>query len=186
MDRRQKKTKEAIIRAFGNLLKKKKYDHITVQDIIDEADIGRSTFYAHFETKDALLNEVCDGIFDCVFPDGFLPPCGFQDSDGGLEGKLTHILYHLKESNTEIIDRLSSDGEKLFLDFFKNHMTKVFATYILSYPEGVPEDYLMNHLTGSFMETVKWWFSNDTDVSPETLAGYFISMIPAGLQLSDV
>ena len=52
MDRRQKKTREAIINAFCDILSKKHYNQITVGEIIQRADVGRATFYAHFETKD--------------------------------------------------------------------------------------------------------------------------------------
>ena len=55
MDRRQRKTREAIFRAFTELLTRESYARITIAEIIEAADVGRTTFYAHFETKDDLL-----------------------------------------------------------------------------------------------------------------------------------
>ncbi|MBR5270501.1 MAG: TetR/AcrR family transcriptional regulator, partial [Anaerotignum sp.] len=63
MDRRKRKTREAIFTAFTKLLSKKDFGQITVGEIIEKADVGRATFYAHFETKDHLLKEFCEDLF---------------------------------------------------------------------------------------------------------------------------
>ena len=69
MDRRQKRTRESIFNAFIFLLSKKHYVNITVGEIIQLANVGRATFYLHFETKDFLLKELCAELFDHIFND---------------------------------------------------------------------------------------------------------------------
>ncbi len=54
-DRRVGKTRRALKEALTDLILEKGYESVTVQDIIDRADVGRSTFYAHFIDKDDLL-----------------------------------------------------------------------------------------------------------------------------------
>ena len=107
MDRRQQKTRRAIFSAFQTLLETNRYDRITVQDIIDEADVGRSTFYAHFETKEALLEAFCGDVFFHLFGEN---ACHFTGDGEGLAGKLTHILWHIREEQRHLSAILRSDG----------------------------------------------------------------------------
>ena len=67
MDRRQRKSRRAIFGAFIELLSKKDFHNITVGEIIERADVGRATFYSHFETKDFLLKELCEELFCHIF-----------------------------------------------------------------------------------------------------------------------
>src|SRR5215467_11795329 len=54
-DRRIQKTKNLLHEALGSLIREKPYDSIVVQEILDRANVGRSTFYMHFQDKDELL-----------------------------------------------------------------------------------------------------------------------------------
>lgn len=57
IDRRAARTRKALQGALIALITRKGYEAVTVQDIIDEADVGRSTFYAHYTGKDDLLRK---------------------------------------------------------------------------------------------------------------------------------
>lgn len=50
-DRRSQRTRRLISSAMAELMSGKSYDAITVQDLLDRADIGRSTFYSHYFDK---------------------------------------------------------------------------------------------------------------------------------------
>jgi AcrR family transcriptional regulator len=54
-DRRVRRTRQLLIDALLALIVERGYEALTVQDILDRADVGRSTFYAHFREKDDLL-----------------------------------------------------------------------------------------------------------------------------------
>lgn len=56
IDRRAARTRNALHRALISLILRKGYEATTIQDIVDEADVGRSTFYAHYTGKDDLLH----------------------------------------------------------------------------------------------------------------------------------
>ncbi|WP_437569691.1 TetR/AcrR family transcriptional regulator [Sorangium sp. So ce542] len=54
-DRRVQKTRKLLSDALVSLILEKGYDQVSIQDIIDRANVGRSTFYAHYENKEQLL-----------------------------------------------------------------------------------------------------------------------------------
>lgn len=69
-DRQIQKTKVAIYNAFISLLQENDYSKITVQDVIGLANVGRSTFYSHYESKEVLLKELCEDLFHHLFKQG--------------------------------------------------------------------------------------------------------------------
>jgi len=178
MDRRQQKTRKAIFDSLGRLLEKKRFENITVQEIIDEANIGRSTFYAHFETKDDLLKAMCTDIFQHIFNER-LPREEEHDYSSGspnLELKLGHILYHLRESKSNLKGILGGESGELFMRFLKNYLRDLFGRYRNIFPTDIPEDFLLHHLSGSFAEAIKWWMMEDTEHSPEEIVSYFMNI----------
>lgn len=174
MDRRQRKSREAIYQAFNQLLLHKRYEQITVQDIIDEADISRSTFYAHFETKDMLLKAMCGDIFDHLFAGDL---CGYPDQAPLLQPRLAHLLWHLREQKTQVLGILSCEGGTLFMEYFKERLQGLFSIYLQEFSQAVPQDFLLNHLVGSFCEAVRWWAHLGMAPSPEAVAEYYMHCV---------
>ena len=179
MDRRQQKTRQAVFSAFTSLLEKKTYSKISVQEIIDAANIGRSTFYSHFETKDELLKVLCTEIFDHVFSDNLTEERthDFSKQERDIRGKITHILYHLNDSRAYIRGILSCESGEMFMRYFKEYLEGVFSEELERHPSDIPRDYMLNHMMCDFAETVRWWMNNE-NYSPEEVSRFFLSTTP--------
>jgi AcrR family transcriptional regulator len=61
-DRRVRRTREMLQKALMELIGEHRYDAITIQDIVDRADIGRTTFYLHYNNKDELFMSCHEAI----------------------------------------------------------------------------------------------------------------------------
>ncbi len=179
MDRRQKKTREAIFRAFGTLLEHKSYNNITVQEIIDEANIGRSTFYAHFEAKDDLLKELCSELFGHIVMSAMdrTHTHGLYSDSSAPESVFCHLLQHLAENDNNILGLLSCESNEIFLRYFKDSLDELIRTQFAVKSASLPEDFLINHISGSFVEMVQWWLKGQMKQTPEELDGYFKAVI---------
>src|SRR5215510_4544843 len=65
-DARVRRTRDALGDALVELMQEKPFDSITVQDVLDRAHVGRSTFYSHYSDKDDLLMSDTDEFFEQV------------------------------------------------------------------------------------------------------------------------
>ena len=179
MDRRQQKTRQAIFHAFGSLLGRKSYTNITVQEIIDEANIGRSTFYAHFETKDDLLKELCRELFDHILNSAMDRghTHGLYSDSIAPESVFLHLLQHLEKNENNILGLLSCESNEIFLRYFKDSLSQLIRVRFVNQrycnEKKLPEDFLVNHISGSFVEMVLWWIRGGRKQSPQELDRYF-------------
>ncbi len=182
MDRRQRKTREAIFKAFILLLSKKHYNNITVGEIIEIADVGRATFYSHFETKDFLLKELCRELFDHIFnvekhdfnANRTIFYCDNSDD------VFLHLFKHIKENDNNIWKLLSSKNNDLFLEYFKGEVRLLILRRISDFkdkkPQNIPQDFWENHITTTFVETLRWWINNKVKLPAEKINEYFLSL----------
>jgi AcrR family transcriptional regulator len=100
-DRRVRRTRRALHDALLTLMTEKSYDAVTVQDIIDRADVGRSTFYSHFTDKRDLL----DSGFEDLNPAARSTSCSLsqrlaQPAARGGEGMLCFCLPLLQHAHS--------------------------------------------------------------------------------------
>lgn len=183
MDRRQRKTREAIFRSFTELLSEKEFNQITVGEVIDRADVGRATFYSHFETKDFLLKEFCEELFCHIFDvenneknnHKHIFDC---DSSGSV---FLHLFRHLQKNDNNILVLLSSRNNELFLSYFRSNLETLIENHLGLFEsrkrEEVPDSFWKNYIVSTFIVTLKWWVANGMKESPETITEYFFKVV---------
>ncbi len=179
MDRRQRKTREAIFASFIDLLAEKSYGEITVSEIIGRADIGRATFYSHFETKDFLLKALCEDLFCHIFD-------SLKDNESdhrhifccdSKEAPFLHLFRHIQKNDNNILRLLSCRNNELFLRYFNSNLQNIVVSQIDMFKERkndiLPESFWINHISSVFTETLRWWIDNGMKESAEEITEYF-------------
>ena len=100
MDRRIRKTKQAIVTAFLELLDEKKdIDKISITDITKRADISRSTFYFHYNGTYELVDEICDSFTKQIYSI-ILKAHSDMPGENGYLYMYNEILSYLYENKT--------------------------------------------------------------------------------------
>ena len=138
VDRRVQRTKRLLWDALVELILEKGYDKVTIKDIIDEADVGRSTFYAHFENKEQLLfsdqphffEEIREGIesgdglnfrliFNHVLENRFVAKALLGVNSGQMiKEHIKELISYQLQSSFKRKNKPSSQEERLKQDLF--------------------------------------------------------------------
>ena len=158
------------MRAFCTLLQQRPYSSITVQEIIDTANIGRTTFYAHFETKEYLLQALCHDLFDHIenykLHDRSDPHTVFM-----------HLFSHLKRNDNNVLDLLSSSNNAIFVPFFKMHLKKLIQKLFLQNDRGLSAELVSGCIAAAFVETAAYWIGSDMTLSEQEITDCFMKTI---------
>ncbi|MGX7775695.1 TetR/AcrR family transcriptional regulator [Streptococcus pluranimalium] len=182
MDKRSKKTQEAIFEAFFSLLNEATFHDITVGKLIERADIGRSTFYSHFTSKDDLLAAVCANLFHHVFVESsyaeHIASDEFVEKDS-LNNLLAHLFHHFQE-NQERVSTLFKLGDEYFSRNLSQELQTYLVPLIIPFYKNkamLPESFIHHHIKSNFTSTLNWWLKKSPSTSAEEVASYFLVIL---------
>lgn len=118
-DRRVERTRQALLTAFNDLVLARGYDPVTVRDVIARADIGRSTFYEHFESKDDLLRRSITPLLEVLA--GAAGAAGAA-GDAAQPARVEAVLVHFRENRRPARIMLGGSARRL--------MSRILAEFI--------------------------------------------------------
>ena len=181
MDKREEKTINRIHNSFARLINEKDYDEITIQDILNGANISRSTFYAHYKTKDELLLSVSEHIFNHVFSKTLEEEKTHdfsKDTFYNYRHLIEHIFYHVRDEKDLFKGIFRSKGTEMFMTEFRKQISVLVDSYFSNYPYqgNVPLELRKNIAIEDFIVVLKYWIDNDLKESPEAVSDYFFEL----------
>jgi AcrR family transcriptional regulator len=190
IDRRIPRTRAMLQHALTSLILKKGYDAITIQDICDEANVGRSTFYAHYTSKDdlkrsgfeRLRKELVDRQREAQATPGDI-------SDRSLGFSLTmfeHARDHIDLYRALVGGRggAVSLGQirQILSDLVRNEFA---ATTDKNSADTVPRELVVQYVVGAFMAVMTWWLDGGAKLPPKRIDAMFRRLATEGITRSD-
>ena len=176
-DRRSKRTRQLLGSALVELMLEKRYDAITIQDILDRANIGRSTFYAHYKDKeDLLISEVARVIHEL---DKYTSALG--QAPGALLPSL-EFFRHVQQQRRLIHAFVWGHSVEMLRRDFQALLRKIVERNLLSLSGGtfsssVPLPVAASFVASTFLLLLSWWFENDMQYSPEAMDEMFQTLV---------
>ncbi len=181
-DRRSQRTRRLLGDALVTLLVEKRYDAITVQDIIDRANVGRTTYYAHFRDKeDLLLNEI-GRVVHLLSEDAL----GAGEPINALLPSLG-LFRHVQENRALYQALLWGRGFQHVIKRIQVQLTGLLEQRLEGLvpdetPLSVPVSVLANFVAGAFLSKLEWWMSSKAAYSAEQMDAMFWRLVRPGLE----
>ena len=174
-DRRVERTEQLLRDALFQLIEEKRFESLTVQEIIDRANVGRATFYTHFDNKEDLLISGLDQLQENLKQrqrEMLARPLKLE------ERLLTFSpeLFAHTEKHRGLFRSLSADRtgvaiqrvwHKMVLDLVREDVKSTFPN------EQPNSDALVHFITGALFGLLIWWFEGSTTISAQEMNAVF-------------
>lgn len=170
-DRRVQRTRQLLQEAFHGLLHDKPYDAITIQDITERANVGRTTFYLHYDSKEDLLLEHY-GLVTSLFRLGSLSRDELLADEPPLT--LEHFLIAMVENTSRYYSVANSKAPYRTIEGLQRQMAddllQTLQTEFVESDCTMPLDVLARYIAGAALTLMRWWIENRTPYDAHQLA----------------
>lgn len=184
-DRRVQKTRKALHEALVSLLKEKKYEWIVVQDILNRANVGRSTFYLHYRDKDELL---VDGLNDLreTLRQAQKSTSGAPKNHEKVIGFSLALFDHAYDHRNIYKMLVGSSGWELFRTRMEEILILLIQKEAKLYKKksstGHSFELLTYFVASSFLTVWNWWLNQKRILPPNEINSLFREMVLPVLQ----
>ncbi|WEX78988.1 TetR/AcrR family transcriptional regulator [Sinorhizobium numidicum] len=183
IDRRVARTRKSLHRALISLILEKSYESITVEDICQAANVGRSTFYLHYTSKDNLKRSGLDSLRRELTDKTISRQAGrrhgiFDFSLAMFEHAGDHIeLYRALAGGRGgavalgTIRQILSDLVREELAVRMNEASS----------EAIPHELVVQYVVGAYMAVLTWWLDGGAKLPPERIDAIFRRLAMKGV-----
>jgi AcrR family transcriptional regulator len=181
LDRRAQATREALLDALFALIEERGYERLTIQNLLDRANVGRATFYAHFESKDALL--ACSvarlraGLVQA-----------WKATSGQRLGFTLPLFQHLAGARRiylmAIVRENEMSVERHIRQMLQDLVREDLATRRSLGQGDASVDLAMHYVVGALWSTIVWWMDSSSPLPPEKVNALFQRLTFPGLNVT--
>ena len=173
-DRRTGRTRELLQKALIELISERGYDTVTIQDIVDRANIGRTTFYLHYSSKDELFMSCHEAIVS-EFHIGPLHPLSREELlSSEIPSEMTSAYRHFEERRALLYFIFQGKDSQLILRQIRDRSAREIEANLRSTfaesESAIPLDMLANYLAAAQIALVQWWLEKRRPHTLESLA----------------